>query len=412
MFEEQWAVRKVKRKAVTSEVQKRSMERLYLVLIFLCPVIGDLQAQQVEQASITGIIRDAVSDKPVEYATIYVEGSGTAVESALNGRYQILVPAEESFSLVINRLGYKAVTVSVMPLPPRSNRQIDVLLAPETSDLEVIVRESKIQEGGMIRESVDQLKLVPSTSGNFESLLPYIALGTSSGTGGELSSQYNVRGGNYDENLVYINDFEIYRPQLIRAAQQEGLTFANIDLIRDLSFSSGGFNAQYGDKLSSVLDIKYKRPDSLRGSVDLSFLGGSAHIEGSLDARKGSYRKFRYLVGTRYKTTRYLLGSLDLKGEYIPNFTDIQAYLTYDLSRDWTLGVLGNYNRSVYKFTPTERSTAFGLISFALELFSVFEGQEVDDFTTALGGISLTYLPERPKNPLFLKFLASSYTSD
>ncbi|MEL6867990.1 MAG: TonB-dependent receptor, partial [Bacteroidota bacterium] len=242
--------------------------------------------------------------------------------------------------------------------------------------------------------------------------LPAIALGTSSGTGGELSSQYNVRGGNYDENLVYVNDFEIYRPQLIRAGQQEGLTFPNIDLIRDLSFSSGGFEAKYGDKLSSVLDVKYKRPDSLRSSVGMSFLGGSAHLEGSLNTGKGDYRKLRYLLGARYKTTRYLLGTLDVEGEYTPNFADIQAYITYDLNRDWQLGFLTNYNRSEYQFIPTSRNTALGLVDFALNLFSVFEGQEVDDFTTYMGGLSLTYLPDRDRNPYYLKFLTSAYRSD
>ncbi len=385
---------------------KQSMKQFSLASLFLWIAVA-LTGQNADQASITGIVRDAVSGGPIEFATVYIEASNLAVETAANGRYRIVVPANESFRLIFNRLGYKEVSAEVAPMPPRSNRQIDVDLAPLTSDLEVIVRESKIQEGAMIREGVEQLKLIPSTSGNFESLLPYLALGVSSGTGGELSAQYNVRGGNYDENLVYVNDFEIYRPQLIRAAQQEGLTFANINLIRDLSFSSGGFEARYGDKLASVLDIKYKRPDSLRGSFEASLLGASAHLEGSADLGGDPYRKFRYLAGARYKTNRYLLGTLDLKGEYQPDFADVQAYLTYDLSRDWQLGLLGNYNRAVYNFIPTERSTAFGLINYSLELFSVFEGQELNDFTTALGGLSLTYLPERRRNPFFLKFLAS-----
>lgn len=380
------------------------------ILLLFCFI--RVTGQTADQASLTGIVKDAVSDKAVEYATVYIKDTNTAVETAANGRYRITAPANQSFTLVVNRVGYKEVETEISPLPPRSNRQVDISLAPLESDLEVIVRESKIQEGGMIRETVEELRLVPSTSGNFESLLPHIALGASSGTGGELSAQYNVRGGNYDENLVYVNDFEIYRPQLIRAGQQEGLTFPNIDLIRDLTFSSGGFDARYGDKLSSVLDISYKRPDSLRGSVGMSLLGGSAHLEGSFDVGNDGYRKLRYLAGARYKTNRYLLGTLDIQGEYLPNFTDLQAYVTYDLSRDWQLGFLGNYNRSVYRFTPTERSTAFGLINFSLELFSVFEGQEVTDFTTSLGGVSLTYLPERRKNPIFLKFLASTYTSD
>jgi len=388
------------------------MKHLYALILAYLFWSPELLAQNEIQASITGIAKDAVSDAPIELVTVYVAQSNIATETSTSGRYRLLVPANEAFTLVFTRIGYKPVRVEVAPMPARSNRQIDVEMAPTESDLEVIVRESSLQEDGMIREDVEQIKLLPSTTGNLESVLPNIALGASSGTGGELSSQYNVRGGNYDENLVYVNDFEIYRPQLIRAGQQEGLTFPNINLIRDLSFSSGGFQAIYGDKLSSVLDINYKRPDSLRGSVGLSFLGGSAHLEGSLDVGDNQYQKLRYLVGARYKTTSYLLGSLDTEGEYTPNFADIQAYLTYDLTRDWQMEVLGNYNRSVYEFVPEERSTALGLIDFALELFSVFEGQEVDDFTTSMGGVAFTYLPEKQRNPFFLKFLASTYSSD
>lgn len=384
----------------------------YFCFLFFLLGLTATKAQDGSNAIVTGIVTDGVSDQPVELVTIYIEGSNTATETGLNGRYSIAVPANQAFNLVFTRIGYQEAKAAIPSMPARSARQIDVSLAPANSGLEVIVRESKLEDGGLIRESTEQLKLLPTTTGNLESILPHIALGVSSGSGGELSSQYNVRGGNYDENLLYVNDFEIYRPQLIRAGQQEGLTFPNIDLIRDLSFSSGGFEARYGDKLSSVLDIKYKRPDSLRASVGMSFLGGSAHLEGSTQLGKDSYRKLRYLAGARYKTTRYLLGTLDVSGEYTPNFSDVQAYVTYDINRNWQLGFLGNYNRSVYQFIPAERSTALGLINFALELFSVFEGQEIDDFTTSMGGVSLTYLPDRKRNPFFLKFLGSAFRSD
>lgn len=360
---------------------------------------------------IVGKVTDGTTDEAIDLATVYIKETNTVTETSQSGNYEIRVPLNQRFTLVFSRVGYQETSTTVEAMPSGTRRKIDVGLIPFGSDLEVIVKASKIEDSGMIREDVRQIKLLPTTTGNFESVLPHIALGTSGGTGGELSSQYNVRGGNYDENLVYVNDFEIYRPQLIRAGQQEGLTFPNIDLIRDLSFSSGGFEAKYGDKLSSVLDIKYKRPDSLGGSIGLSALGGSAHIEGSFKGGKDSYRRLRYLVGARYKTTSYLLGSLDLQGEYTPNFADFQAYITYDLNRDWQIGLLGNYNRSVYRFIPQERSTAFGLIDVALQLFSVFEGQEVDDFTTAMGGVSLTYLPDRDYNPFYLKFLASSFQS-
>ncbi|MEK7257777.1 MAG: TonB-dependent receptor, partial [Bacteroidota bacterium] len=365
-----------------------------------------------EKATLSGTVADALSNQPIELVTVYVKNTANATETAVDGKWKLEVPAGQRIVLVFSRIGYKESQVDVEPLPQGSRQQIDVALPPSDAEIEVIVQESRLDQGGLIREEVGELKLLPTTTGNLESVLPHIALGTSSGSGGELTSQYNVRGGNYDENLVYVNDFEIYRPQLIRAGQQEGLTFPNIDLIQSLTFSSGGFEARFGDKMSSVLDIRYKRPEQFRGSAAASFLGGSAHLEGSFQPGVDKYKKLRYLVGARYKTTRYLLGTLDVEGEYTPNFGDVQAYLTYDLNRVWQLGLMGNYNRSQFYFKPESRVTGFGLINFALQLFSVFEGQEVDDFTTGMGGLSLTYLPDREKNPFFVKFLASAHRSD
>jgi hypothetical protein len=326
--------------------------RLISIFFFLITFTVFTHGQTSQSATITGRITDARTSAPVELVTVYIRDTNLVAESSSNGRYSLDIPANQEMVLVFSRIGYKETQTTLRPMPSGSSRQIDVSLAPADSDLEVIVRESKIQEGGMVKEDVEALKLLPTTSGNLESVLPHIALGTSSGVGGELSSQYTVRGGNYDENLVYVNDFEIYRPQLIRTAQQEGLSFPNIDLIRDLTFSSGGFEARYGDKLSSVLDIKYKRPDSLRGSASLSMLGATAHIEGSMRVANNDYQKFRFLVGARYKNNRYLLGTLDNKGEYNPNHSDIQAYLTYDLSRDWQLGFLGNYKPLAVPLCP------------------------------------------------------------
>jgi hypothetical protein len=384
---------------------------LIIVLSVFLVSIDKSIAQSSISAIITGTVTDGLTDLPVEFVTVYLKGSSNAVETDASGRYNINVPAQKAFVLVFTRIGYKESVVNADAMPNGSSRQFDITLAPTTSDIEIEIRSSRIQEAGMVREGVEQLRLLPSTSGNLESLLPHLALGASSGTGGELSSQYNVRGGNYDENLVYVNDFEIYRPQLIRAGQQEGLSFPNIDLVRDLSFSSGGFEARYGDKQSSVLDIKYKRPEAFGGSFSGSLLGATAHLEGSLPAGKSDFKKWRYLVGTRYKTNKYLLGSLDVKGEYVPNFTDFQVYLTYDLSKSLQVGFLGNYNNSSYEFRPTTRSTAFGLINYALQLYSVFEGEEKNVFTTGMGGVSLTWLPENRKNPLFMKWLFSGFGS-
>ncbi len=360
---------------------------------------------------LTGRLSDAMTGEPVELATVYLGGTTTATETSDRGTWELAVPAGQPLLLVFTRIGYKETTVDVSPLRPGDVRRLDVRFPPADASIEVVVQESRLEQGGMIREELSAMKLLPVATGNLESILPHIALGTSSGAGGELTSQYNVRGGNYDENLVYVNDFEIYRPQLIRAGQQEGLTFPNIDLVQNLVFSAGGFEARYGDKQSSVLDIRYKRPEKFGGSAAASLLGGSAHLEGSFQPGTDPYKRLRYLAGIRYKTTRYLLGTLDVEGEYNPDFADLQAYLTYDFHRDWQLGCLLNYNRSNFYFVPSTRSTAFGLVNYALELFSEFEGQERDDFTTQLAGLSLTWLPDRERHPVFTKLLMSAYRS-
>ncbi len=384
---------------------------LFGVLIWLGLLVGSPLCAQ-NKAELYGTVRNAVDQKGIEYVTVYVKGTTTAVETDANGAYRLYVSPNQALQVVYARLGYKEVSYTVEALSSGYRKKIDVLMPQSDSDIEVVVTESKAEHYGMIRQDVSALKLLPGTSGNLESILPHIALGTNSGTGGELSSQYNVRGGNYDENLVYVNDFEIYRPQLISNAAQEGLSFPNMDLIRSLSFSSGGFQAKYGDKMSSVLDIHYKRPDSTAASVSLSTLGGAAHVEGAVPLASSSYRRFRYLAGVRYKNNQLLLNSLDIEGEYQPSFTDIQSYLTYDLTNELQLGFLANYNRSIYRLIPKQRNTALGLISFSLRLNAEFEGQEWDDFRTAMGGLSLTYLPKREKNPLFLKLLVSGFQSD
>ncbi|GLR17403.1 TonB-dependent receptor [Portibacter lacus] len=378
---------------------------LYLLLI-LCAF--QLSGQEIE---VFGKVTDLEAGTPIDFVTVYLEGGSYATETDSEGLYRLKAPANTDIYIIFTRIGYSEAKVFVEKTKEGITRNINAQMAPKTSELGVTITESRIEDLGIIREEVEDLVYLPTASGNFESVLPSIALGVSSGTGGELSSQYNVRGGNYDENLVYVNDFEIYRPQLIRSSQQEGLSFPNIDLIRDLQFSSGGFQAKYGDKLSSVLDISYKRPEEFKATASGSLLGASAHIEGSKQIGKNKYNKFRYLVGARYKTTKYLLGSLDIEGEYLPNFTDFQTYLSYDINKSWQVGVLANYNKSVYNFTPESGQQGAGFVDFALQLLTFYEGQEKDGFTNGMTGVSLTYLPERERNPVYMKFLASSYTS-
>ncbi len=364
-----------------------------------------------QETIVFGVVLDIDSNEPVELATVHVMGTNNSVETDFSGSFRIAITPNQPQTLVCNRLGYGESIYEIPVMQIGAKRNVNFKLVNQEGP-EIVIRESRIEDIGMVREEVTELKYLPTASGNFESVLPSIALGVNSGTGGELSSQYNVRGGNYDENLVYVNDFEIFRPQLIRSGQQEGLSFPNIALIRDLSFSSGGFEARYGDKLSSVLDISYKRPEEFKSSAELSFLGGGFHVEGSKRIGANSYNKLRYLLGARYKSTQYLLGTLDVEGEYTPNFADIQAYITYDFTRDLQLAVLSNYNSADYEFIPRESVQAFGLIDFALRLSTVFEGSESDRFRNGMTGVSLTYLPERDENPLYLKLLASSYLGE
>ncbi|MGB3079075.1 MAG: carboxypeptidase-like regulatory domain-containing protein, partial [Saprospiraceae bacterium] len=323
--------------------------KLYILLgfcFFTCSLLGQ------RTITIHGSVLDLQNNEPIELVSVYANEFSIETPTSQEGKYELIIPAGKATKIQFRRTGYKAATYQLPVLAEGTRYELNISLAPVESNLEVIITAQRVEDAGMVREKVEALKLLPSTTGNLESILPHIALGTSSGTGGELTSQYNVRGGNYDENLVYVNDFEIYRPLLVRTGNQEGLSLPNIDLIRDLSFSSGSFEAKYGDKMSSVLDVRYKLPDSLRASFSASLLGATGHVEGSLPLGKDSYRRWRYLVGVRYKTNKYLLGSLDVKGEYSPSFADYQVYTTYDLSKDWQIALLANLNKNKYDFIP------------------------------------------------------------
>lgn len=373
-------------------------------MLFLQCIGFSLNAQEEYTATIQGRVTDINTGEAVSMAVLYESESEQIAETTSRGNYILKVLPDIALNLEVSRLGYQSTTIKVNPIAAGEIQIIDIRLVPISSDLEVIVKQRRVADEGMIIERGESMEYLPAVSGSIESALPMIALGTSAGTGGELSSQYNVRGGNYDENLVYLNGFKVYRPQLVQQGQQEGLSLLNPDLINTLSFSSGGFEARYGDKMSSVLDIYYKKPDSLRASVDASLLGGSVHFEGSFKDKRN--RAFQYLAGARYKTTSYLLSSLDVQGEYVPHFMDIQTYFQYEISDRWSADLLLNYNKSLYDFIPRSQATSFGMINETLRLSTSFEGQESDNFTTRLAGMSFTYLPDKSKN-YFLKFYSA-----
>lgn len=233
------------------------------------------------------------------------------------------------------------------------------------------------------------IRNTPSTTGNAVEELVQQQAGVS--THNELSSQYNVRGGSFDENSVYINGTEVYRPLLIRSGQQEGLSVINSDMVEKIGFSSGGFEAKYGDKMASALDIQYRKPTRLEGNIQASLLGGSIFVG-------YGNKKFSMSHGVRYKTNRYLLGSLETKGEYKPNFLDYQTYITWSPNKRWDLEVIGNISENHYNFSPSDRETSFGTMEDVKSFKVYFDGQEKDIFRTLFGSAAITYHPTEKTN--------------
>lgn len=370
--------------------------RVITVIVFL---IFASQAFCQEVAWVYGKITDE-RGRPIELVNVAISGLPGGTVTDKKGNYEVKVPANKSIYLVISFIGY-AKEVEEIILEPGERREVNKILELTFTDLpEVEVEDDQIRQTNLTRIDPRVANVIPTVSDGIPTLLKTLP-GVSSSN--ELSSQYSVRGGNFDENLVYVNDIEIYRPFLIRSGQQEGLSFVNSDLVSSVLFSAGGFDARYGDKMSSVLDIQYKKPVDFGGSASASLLGGSLHLEGT-----GFRRKFTFLTGVRYKTNQYLLKGLETKGDYNPSFTDVQALLTAQLSKKVELSALGNYSGNNYELIPESRETDFGTFQEAKRLTIYFDGQEVDRYTTYLGGVTFTY---KPSKKLRLKLITSGYNS-
>ncbi len=378
------------------------------VLFIICFEFYYLNAQNI-LLTLNGKVTDEETQLGLDFVTIYIAETSFYTESRQDGSFQLNLPDKPEWLLRIHRLGFQNREIKLKKQELTQGFTLTVSLKRSISN-EIEIKDRKAEQGNAIREQAESFQLLPSVNSNVESILPVIGLGVRNSAGGELSSQYSVRGGSYDENLVFVNDFEIYRPQLIRNGQQEGLSFPNSDLIRELKFSSGGFESRYGDKLSSVLDIKYKNPDSLRASISLSPLGASMHIEGSKFRSPIGNNKFSYLIGARYKTTKYLLSSLDVEGEYQPNFFDVQSFLTYQFNENWKLSWIANFNKSVFKLVPESSSVAKGSFFQVINLNTVFEGREEDVFEQNMSGLSLNYISGPQKHPYFLKWISSVHS--
>ena len=372
------------------------MKQVYTFFFLLLTAFGSFA--QTNNATLKGTLKDT-KGVPLDMVNIVLKEYPTlGTTTNAKGEFLLRIPARKKLTIVFSSLGYKTFQDSVFAEPEETVIK-NIEMPEQNLELaEVIVKEQRRNGGNLTSLDPRIINVIPNASGALETMLKTLP-GVSSNN--ELSSQYTVRGGNFDENLVYVNDVEVYRPFLIRAGQQEGLSFVNSDMVSTIDFSAGGFNAKYGDKMSSVLDIKYRKPSDFRGSASVSMLGANAHFEDV--ALKG---KLTHITGIRYKTNKYLLGSLDETGEYDPRFLDVQTYISYQLSEKVDVSFLGNIAQNQYNFIPQTRQTTFGTWQTPLNTKIYFDGQEVDDFETYLGAFTVNYHPNLNLN---LKFIASAY---
>lgn len=365
----------------------------FVLHILLCMVT----VAHAQSFTLKGRIIDE-DNNPIEFVSVSCPKQGRMTMSSLNGEYSLALHSADSVEIRFSMVGYKTKTRTL--IRPRGKQTLQVVLRNNVGELEgVTVEGIRIQTGSTQDIKREKLKEMPSVNGNAVEELIQSQAGVS--THNELSSQYNVRGGAFDENSVYINNVEVYRPFLVRSGQQEGLSVINPDMVDRIGFSTGGFEARYGDKMSSALDITYRRPKSLEVSATGSLLGASAYI-GASD------KKVAWSNGVRYKTTSNLLGSLDTKGEYTPTYIDYQTHLAYTPNERWEMDFLGNISSNTYKFTPADRETKFGTITDAKSFKVYFDGQENDKFRTFFGSFRLArYIGKQT----YISLIASAFNT-
>ena len=346
-----------------------------------CLLLFSSTVLYAQSFTLSGVVSDE-DGNGIELATVSCLEQGAVTVANLKGEYSLNLKSADSVVVKFSMIGFQTRTRVLRR--PKGKQRLLVTLHPMESLDEVVVTEKRRQTTGTDQLDTKNLRNSPSTTGNAVEELVQQQAGVS--THNELSSQYNVRGGSFDENSVYINGTEIYRPLLIRSGQQEGLSVINSDMVEKIGFSSGGFEAKYGDKMSSALDIQYRKPTRLEGNVQVSLLGASVFMG-------YGNKKFSMSHGVRYKTNRYLLGSLETKGEYRPNFLDYQTYITWSPNKRWDLEVIGNISENHYNFKPSDRETSFGTMKNVKSFKVYFDGQEKDIFRTLFGTASITYHP-------------------
>ena len=367
------------------------------LLLFLFILLSSSVVAQ--QAVIKGKLRDNEGG-PLPGAAIVVLGKTISTATDNNGNFSLSVPSGELLQLVFSFTGMKNDTVTVR-LEPNEVKDISKSLHLTSIQIkDVNIQGESIKKGNTTTIDPVHVKNIPTINQSVEDVVKTQA-GVSSNN--ELSSTYSVRGGSYDENLIYINDFEVYRPQLVRSGQQEGLSVINPDMVENIKFSSGGFDAIYGDKLSSVLDIQYRRPKKFAGSISASLLGANLELE-----NRSKNTKWYYMAGLRQKSNQYILNTFETKGEYKPSFTDVQVLTGYEFTKKFTLEFFGNYARNKYALVPQTRETNFGTINDAKRFTVYFDGQEVDKFQTFTGAMSAIY---QPKETVKLKLIGTAFNT-
>ena len=333
---------------------------------------------QKKSATIQGKIMDE-NDAPLANVSVIILGQQKGIVTNDSGSFRLKVPADKAFALVFTYSGFKTVQQNFL-LNEGEEEMISLQMETGATELdEVVVRDNRERrEVGLIKPNPKSVINLPSPISGVESLIKIFV-----GSNNELTSQYNVRGGSYDENLVYVNDFEIFRPYLVRSGQQEGLSFINPALVRNINFYNGGFQAHYGDKMSSVLDIQYNKPKKSAGSAYIGILEQGAHVEG-VDSKN----RLTYLVGVRNRSNRNLLSSQDAQGSYVPSSSDLQALISYQVSDKWQADVLGNISRTKFTFLPEFSQLTSAVFSpyytqnLGVDIY--FEGRERDAYSTTM----------------------------
>lgn len=372
--------------------------RIRLCILFVILSLS-VAAQHLPTATVYGKVTDE-QNHPIEMANVVVVDLLVGQTTNARGAYELQLLSDTTLIINFSFVGYEPKQVPVR-LKAGETRKLDVKLKSTMTNLpDVDISDRAIDATSLTRLNAKQATLLPTMGGGVENLVKTLP-GVISNN--ELSSQYTVRGGNFDENLIYVNGIEIYRPFLVGSGQQEGLSFVNSALVNNIEFSAGGFAAEYGDKMSSVLDVTYKKPRETAGSLSLSLLGADAHVEGVVGKDK-----FSYLIGARYKNTALALNMMDTKGSYRPNFTDVQTLFNYKFNDHWDFSFLGYYSKNRYYLVPQSSSAQSGVINTVIRLDVYFEGQEMDDYTTGLGAATLEYKPNKDLN---LKFIASAYSA-